>query len=83
MVKDDLDYETKNSYTVTVTAIDPSTCQTITVPVTINVEDLDDPAETSRGSSTTVYADNGTASVASFDATRPGRGCHSVVSRRR
>ena len=45
MTKAELNYEMKSTYMVMVTATDPSGLQCQRVPVTINVNDKDDPAE--------------------------------------
>ena len=65
--KADLDYETKNTYTVVVTATDPSGASD-TITVTINVTDENDGA-TITGSKSFNYAENGTEPVATFTAT--------------
>ena len=66
-----LDYEAlpedNKTYTVVVTAIDPSGA-TGSTTVTINVTDENDPAEIT-GDDEYTYAENGTASVATFTAT--------------
>ena len=62
-----LDYEMQPSYTITVTATDPS-LSTASIMVNITVTDTDDPAVISAGSSID-YAENGTGPVASFAAT--------------
>ncbi|MDD9995203.1 MAG: cadherin domain-containing protein, partial [Dehalococcoidia bacterium] len=64
----ELDYETKNSYTVTLTATDPLGASA-TITVNISVNDKDDPAVISDSTGTTVtYAENGTGPVATFTA---------------
>ena len=65
--KAELDYETKNTYTVVVTATDPSGAAD-SILVTINVTDVDDPAAISAPSALD-YAENGTGPVATFSAT--------------
>ena len=62
-----LDYETKSSYTVVVTAVDPSGA-TGSTNVNITVTDEDDPAVIS-GDDKYSYAENGTDAVATFTAT--------------
>ena len=64
--KAELDYETKKEYMVTVTATDPSSA-TDTIMVTINVKDVDDPAEITGGVSVN-YPENGMEPVATFTA---------------
>ncbi len=61
-----LDYETKSSYSVTVTATDPSLASG-SVMVNISVTDADDPAVITGNS--VEYAENGTDPVGSFAAT--------------
>ena len=72
-----LDYETKPSYTVTITVsdgknvdngVDTSTDDTITV--TINVTDVNEPPVVT-GTTTTEYVENGTVSVATYTAVDP------------
>ena len=72
-----LDYETKPSYTVTITVsdgknvdngVDTSTDDTITV--TINVTDVNEPP-TLTGPSTAIYAESATGPVATFTVTDP------------
>ena len=62
-----LDYETKDTYTVVVTATDPSGAAD-SILVTINVTDEDDPAKI-VGASGREYPENGTDPVARFAAT--------------
>ena len=64
----ELDFETKNSYTVTLTATDPLGASA-TITVNISVNDKNDPAVISDSASTSVdYAENGTGPVATFAA---------------
>ena len=64
-----LDYETKQSYSVTVTATDPGNLSA-TVNVTIEVTNVnEDPVLT--GEAPAEYAENGTAPVTTFRATDP------------
>ena len=67
-----LDYETKKEYMVTVTARDPEGLKS-SVPVTINVSNVDD-APAISGPSSATYAENGTGTVATFSATDPEGG---------
>ena len=68
------DYETKTSYTVTVTATDPSLASD-TIAVTINILDIDEPPEVSKrglavsGNRSVSYAENDTGDVATYRAT--------------
>ncbi len=62
-----LDYETQSSYSITLTATDPSGASD-SITVNITVTDADDPATISTTSSVS-YAENGTGSVATFTAT--------------
>ncbi len=64
--KAELDYETKDTYTVVVTATDPSGAAD-SILVTINVTDEDDVAEIA-GPSAFVHAENATIPVATFTA---------------
>ena len=64
-----LDYESRNSYAVVVTAADPSGA-TDTIAVTINVTDVDEPPDVS-GQTAVDYAENGAASVATYTASDP------------
>ena len=64
--KDDLDYETKNVYTVVVNATDPSGASD-SILVTVDITDEDDPAEIG-GASARDYAENGTGPVATYTA---------------
>ncbi len=61
-----LNFEARNSYSVVVTATDPSGA-TDSIQVTINVIDLHDPVRITGVSSVT-YPENGTAPVASYTA---------------
>ena len=64
-----LDYETKDSYSVTVTATDPGNLSA-TVNVTIEVTNVNEnPVLT--GEAPAEYAENGTAAVTTFSATDP------------
>ena len=71
-----LDYETRTTYMVTVTAED-SFGLTATIDVTIMVQDLDEPPKISEGGlaisgmMSVDYAENGTDAVATYDATGP------------
>ena len=64
-----LDYETKSSYMVTVTATDPSLASA-SITVDITVTDADDPATITllAGNGSVEYAENGTGPVASLSA---------------
>ena len=64
-----LDKETKDTYTVTVTATD-SFGASSTITVTINVTEVDEMPELT-GEAPEEYAENGTAAVATFRATDP------------
>ena len=64
-----LDYETKDTYMVTVTARDPEGLSS-SVDVTIKVTNVDEAPEIS-GSSSEMYAENGTVPVATFTAVDP------------
>ena len=73
-----LDYETKASYTVIVSVHDgkdadgnADTTVDDTITVTINVTDVVDEQPVLSGSSAVTYAENGTASVASYTAAYP------------
>ena len=59
-----LDFETQSSYTITVTATDPSLASS-SIVVNITVTDEDDPATISAGTSIE-YAENGTDAVETF-----------------
>ena len=61
-----LNYEARNSYSVVVTATDPSGAAD-SIQVTINVTDVHDPVHIT-GISSVRYSENGTAPVASFTA---------------
>ena len=69
--KADLDYETKRSYTVMVTATDPGGIS-VTAAVTIEVTDVDEAPELS-GEAPGKYAENGRTPVATFTASDPER----------
>ena len=64
-----LDYETKDTYMVTVTARDPEGLSS-SVDVTIKVTDVDEAPEIS-GSSSEMFPENGTGAVATFTADGP------------
>ena len=64
-----LDYEEKDSYSVTVTATDSLQLAT-TINVTIEVSDVDEPPEL-EGDSTASFAENGKGTVATYTATDP------------
>ena len=70
----ELDHETKDTYTVTVTATDPS-LDSATITVVITVNDVDEPPEISKrglavsGNRSVSYEENETADVASYRAT--------------
>ena len=66
MTKASLNFEARNSYTVVVTATDPSGAAD-SIQVTVNVIDVHDPARIT-GVSSVRYAENGTAPVASYTA---------------
>ena len=70
--KDALDYETKSSYTVTVTAADPAGLSD-TATVTITVTDVDEDPVVS-GNAAVDYAENGAGMVATYAATDPENG---------
>ena len=70
--KDALDYETKSSYTVTVTAADPAGLSD-SATVTITVTDVDEDPVVS-GDAAIDYAENGTGMVATYAATDPENG---------
>ena len=70
--KANLDYETKDSYTVTVTATDKEDLSD-SIEVTITVTDVDEGPEVS-GAPTRDYAENGTDTVATYTATNPENG---------
>ena len=69
--KADLDYETKRSYTVMVTATDPGGLSA-TVTVTVEVTAVDEGPELS-GEAPGEYAENGRTPVATFTASDPER----------
>ena len=64
-----LDYEAKRSYAVQVTATDPSGASE-SIPVTISVINENEPAQIT-GTGAVDFAENGTATVASFTARDP------------
>jgi len=64
-----LDHETKDSYSVTVTATDSLGLST-TINVTIEVNDVDEAPEL-EGDSSAMYLENGTGPVATYTATDP------------
>ena len=66
MTKASLNFEARNSYTVVVTATDPSGAAD-SIQVTINVIDVHDPVRIT-GVSSVRYPENGTAPVASYTA---------------
>ena len=70
--KANLDYETKDSYTVTVTATDQEDLSDI-IEVTITVTNVDEGPEVS-GAPTRDYPENGTDPVAAYTATNPENG---------
>ena len=71
-----LDYETKSTYTVTVTATDPSS-ESASIIVTIRVTAVDEAPELSRrplaiaGRASIDYQENGTGTVAAYTASGP------------
>ena len=64
--KASLNYEARNSYSVVVTATDPSGAAD-SIQVTINVTDVHDPVHIT-GTSSARYSENGTGTVAAFTA---------------
>ena len=66
MTKDSLNYEARNSYSVVVTATDPSGASD-SIQVTVNVTNVHDPVHIT-GPRSVRYAENGTEPVASFTA---------------
>ena len=64
--KASLNYEARNSYSVVVTATDPSGAAD-SIQVTINVTDVHDPVHIT-GTSSARYSENGTAPIAAFTA---------------
>ncbi len=66
-----LDYETKSTYMVTVTATDPDNLKAM-IDVTINVTDMNE-APKVTGDAEKDYAENGTRAVATYRATDPER----------
>ena len=69
LTKAPLDHETKATYTVTVTAVDPSLMPAI-ISVTITVNDVDEPPVLS-GPDVVDYPENGTDEVAQYTADDP------------
>ncbi len=69
--RDPLNYEARNSYSVIVTAVDPSGAAD-SIQVTINVTNVHDPAYIT-GDSSVRYRENGIAPVASFTAFDKGQ----------
>ena len=69
LTKAPLDHETKATYTVTVTAVDPSLTPAI-ISVTINVNDVDEPPVLA-GPDVVDYPENGTDAVAQYTADDP------------
>ena len=69
LTKAPLDHETKATYTVTVTAVDPSLMPAI-ISVTINVNDVDEPPVLA-GPDVVDYPENGTDEVETYIATDP------------
>ena len=65
-----LDYETKKSYMVTVTALDLEGLNS-SIDVTIEVTAVDEAPEIMTGPSSTEYPENGTGAVATFTAEDP------------
>ena len=74
----ELDHETKETYTVMVTAADPSDSATSpskdTITVTIEVTDVDEDPELGTGEATIDYAEKGTGEVETYSATDPEGG---------
>ena len=70
--KDALNYETKRSYRVTVTATDTS-LRSVNTTVTINVTDVDEPPEITADDTAIDYAEGGTGPVDTYQATDPER----------
>ena len=66
--KDALNYEEKDTYSLTITATDPSGA-TDTIAVTINVTDANDDAVVTGDDTIDDYPENGTDPVASYSAT--------------
>ena len=65
-----LDFEVKSSYSVTVTAVDPSG-ENDSVDVTITVADVNEPPDVTEGETDLEYAENGTDVVEQFVAVDP------------
>ena len=72
LTKAPLNYEVRRSYAVEMVATDPSGASDRML-VTVNVTDEDDPVQI-VGSSSIVFAENGTTPVGIFNALREGRG---------
>ena len=70
LTKDQLDHEDKPTYTVTVTATDPSN-EEATVTVTIKVTDVDEPPEFTSGPTSVSYPETDTGTVATYTAIDP------------
>ncbi len=77
MTKDDLDFETKPRYTVTISVSDgkdingnPDDSVDATIPVIINVNDVDE-APVVSGTSTVDFDENATGTIASYTAEDP------------
>ena len=68
----DLDYETKAVYRVTVTATDGNRAKA-SIPVTINIKDLNEAPEVSGPAEVEDYAENGTGDVGAYTATDQDR----------
>ena len=74
----DLDHETTPSYSVTVSVRDgkddngiPDTSPDATIPVTINVDDRNEPPDITAGPASESYAENRTDAVATYNASDP------------
>lgn len=83
MTKDDLDFETKPSYSVTISVSDgkdingnPDDSIDATIPVIVNVNDVDE-APVISGTSTVGFDENATGTVASYTAEDPEEHSHS------
>ena len=66
----ELDYETKDTYTVTVTATDPA-LEAATITVTITVNDVDEAPTATDGETAIDYPEKGTRAVDTYAATDP------------
>ncbi len=65
-----IDFETKSSYSVTVTATDPSaTSDTVTVSISAN--DVNEPPSTPSGATAINYPENGTGAIQRFTSSDP------------